>query len=100
LSWATDGVSGTDGRSPETVKTAVQDVLNIQGPGARQPVQYNPQTGVLTVRGTARDMVVIGQVLNEIRQAQPQATALEQLRAQLTDLKAEVAQLKQQDGRQ
>jgi hypothetical protein len=93
LSWATDAVSGSTSRNSELVKTAVQDALSIQGPTAKQPVHYNPQTGVLTVRGTSRDINIASQVMTEMRRVQQQNTLIEQLQTELADLKATISAL-------
>jgi len=93
LSWTTDA-SGS-GSKPELVKRVVEDALSKQGPTAKQPVQYNPQTGVLTIRGTSRDINLASQIMNEMRQAQQQATVIKQLQTELDDLKAEITELKQ-----
>jgi hypothetical protein len=100
LSLATDAVSGPRGQNPELVKTAVQDALNIQGLSAKQPVLYNPQTGVLTVRGTSRELNIVTQVMNEMRQSPQQATIIRQLQTELSDLRAEITQLKQAGEKQ
>jgi hypothetical protein len=94
LSWGTDA-SGPAGSKPELVKRVVEDALSKQGPTAKQPVQYNPQTGVLTIRGTSRDINLASQIMNEMRQAQQQATIIKQLQTELDDLKAEIGELKQ-----
>jgi hypothetical protein len=99
LSWGTDA-SGPAGSKPELVKRVVEEALNKQGPTAKQPVQYNPQTGVLTIRGTTRDINIASQVMNEMRQAQQQGTIIQQLQTELTDLKAEVTELKQAGEKQ
>jgi hypothetical protein len=99
LSWNTDA-SGPAGTKPELVKKVVEDALNKQGPTAKQPVQYNPQTGVLTVRGTPREINLAGQIMNEMRQAQQQATIIQQLQTELADLKEEVTELKQAGEKQ
>ena len=93
LSWPSDPAS--NGRNPELLKTAVQDALNTQGLSAKQPVRYNPQTGVLTILGTSRDVNIASQVMNELRQAQQQATIIQGLQTELEDLKAEISKLKE-----
>jgi hypothetical protein len=95
LSWSTDAASGANGRNPELLKTAVQDALSAQGLSAKQPVRYNPQTGVLTIRGTSRDVNVASQVMNEIRQVQQQNTIIQRLQSELDELKDEISALKQ-----
>jgi hypothetical protein len=94
LSWSTDAVSGANGRNPELLKTAVQDALSPQGLSAKQPVRYNPQTGVLTIRGTSRDVNIASQVMNEIRQVQQQTTTIQGLQTELEELKDEISALK------
>jgi hypothetical protein len=93
LSWSSD--PAPNGRNPELLKTAVQDALSTQGLSAKQPIRYNPQTGVLTIRGTSRDVNIASQVMNELRQAQQQATIIQELQTQLEDLKAEISKLKE-----
>jgi len=91
LSWSTDP---SNDRNSELLKTAVQDALSTQGLTAKQPVRYNPQTGVLTIRGTSRDVNIASQVMNEIRQAQQQAMIIQGLQTDIEDLKAEIRKLK------
>jgi hypothetical protein len=95
LSWSGDAVSGANSRNPELLKTAVQDALNTQGLSAKQPIRYNPQTGVLTIRGTSRDVNIASQVMNEIRQVQQQTAIVEGLQTELEELKEEISALKQ-----
>ena len=87
LSWTPDKTN------PEVVKTAVQDALSARGLTASKPVNYNPQTGVLTLRGTARDVTIATQVMNELKQAQQQAKVIEELQTQLEDLKNRIGEL-------
>jgi hypothetical protein len=93
LGWSSD--PSANGRNPELLKTAVQDALSTQGLSAKQPVRYNPQTGVLTIRGTSHDVNIASQVMNELRQAQQQATIIQGLQTDLEDLKAEIGKLKE-----
>ena len=87
LSWTPDKTN------PEVVKTAVQDALSARGLTVSKPVNYNPQTGVLTLRGTARDVTIATQVMNELKQAQQQAKVIEELQTQLEDLKNRIGEL-------
>jgi hypothetical protein len=87
LNWATDSTN------PELVKTAVQDALSTRGLTASKPVAYNPQTGILTLRGTSRDVTIASQVMNELKQAQQQAKIIEQLQTELDALKDKVTEL-------